>query len=63
MQLILLLGKYLFIFVLSDKIVGVKLLKVIVVVPKMEIIALGLEVGHLKEDTQVSSIVVWTEAF
>ena len=58
MQLILLLGKYLFIFVLSDKIVGVKLLKVIVVVPKMEIIALGLEVGHFIEDTQVSSIVV-----
>ena len=63
MQLVLLFGKYLFIFVLSDKIVGAKLLIVFVVVPKMEVIAISLEVGHLVKDTQVSSIVVWTEAF
>ena len=52
----------LLIFVLPDKIVITKLLKVLIILPKLEVVALRLEIGHLVKYAQVSSIVIRTES-
>ena len=52
----------LLIFVLPDKIVITKLLEVLIILPKLEVVALPLEIGHLVKNAQVSSIVIWTES-
>ena len=52
---------YLLIFVCSDQSIVTKLLKVLIILPKCEILAISLESSDLIEYTKISSVIVRTE--
>ena len=51
----------LLIFVLPDKLSLAKLLKVLIVIPELEVFRLSLESGHLVEDAHVCGTLIWAE--